>query len=1675
MTQMPGALGRAERLLEQTGTRLYFLGSRISVGLGLPVIAAVGTIGKIGAAFDKAMTESLAIMEDISPKIRAEMEDVAAQVAKSTKFSATQAAEGYFNLASAGLDAQQTMKALPVVARFAQAGVMDLAKSAEYLTDAQNALGLRTEDAGANTMEMARIADVLTEANNRAQGTVEQFAQALTNKAAASMRMHNMSLEEGVSVLTAYASVGKKGREAGTLMWMAMRDLERAAWKKRDAWKALNIQVFDANQKMRPMADILDDMARAFTGLTDVQKRAAIQQLGMNERSFHSISLIMHLGDSIRQMTGHLLKAGGATEEVANKQMLAFSNQLLQLKNRFELAAIVIFKEFVPVLTSYLLPMLEKGISMTVGLAHAFAALPDPMKAFVLASAAGIVVLGPMISLLGSMMLAARGVLLPINALSQAWLTWRAGGAAFEMFANSAFRAGKQGRATIEIIDAGGNVIRTFDRQAASAAASTGLMARSFAFLAHPATLITLGVAAAGLAIYAFTNRQSAAAKEIQKTGRAFHDKTEAMQALVSEYDKLTTKTGLTTAETTRLGEVIDGMAAILGVDRSAMLQNIETTDELTNAIRRQIMARREALEMAAAGIRMEAAAAAVEVGQAKDRLKNFYTNSAARRSAVSSGTGGAPGFAPMNALEQARRQTELERELAEKEQNLNTLQEQLRVLMGYTNKSLPMPVGGTRDPRIPVPSSKTDAPGGGGVGLGDGMTDAERERLANMVKELRGDEGIKQLAELRKAWDALNPAEQKNLEIVGRLWEKYEGLREKFNAIDPVLERATAQNVEFWNLMEEKARHDYKWDEMMPSVQDADVQKAVRFKDVWKEVFNAQSFKGSAGLTAFFQQHEGTLEKMQDQYAKLPPEIQRIVRSYMHWKTELSELSPEHTKAMAEATTSLRSHYDTVAALAKDKETERLLFSKSYSDKELVGLKTGLNARELELDKHYAEAYKALTMFADKNHKTEFMAGLQRINEMKANGAKILTTEQRLGLLRIAQSVGVTKSILRNEAKLSDDQLVEIIKRFEKYQELFTKFEGAVASLNASSGLAEELGLGDVADAFGKAAAAADTFFGGIKSVLVGEGFSQKMAGAIQAITGVIKAFKSVQDVGDQQDRVLTGAAAGAQMGSAFGGWGALIGAAAGALVGAFSDDPAWKKAQDKIRYMFNAKISKELAQAIADDAKQNFGNNLRAAGLANLMDVIAEAGGMDRSNVGSWAVRAREIFTEFERGSMKAGQAAQALDSVFPDLLKNGMKFNGMLTEQVRLLVIAERKFQTGSVAVREFVDAQMTNVAGGFNAVVAGLAGPMLRNLEKMKADLDRMKGDDALDFSDAMADKSMREYLKSERADNQEHFSRLGRIAVGAFGAAIASGKSFLQVLKDMGPGLSHLAELQRTFGFETEGAFRDLIRIADFARENEELVASIDGLNQMMLGLHNTGLLSQGLFADLSAEASQLFADLLSGGLTGDQAMAMMQPTLQTLWELMEDFGYETDAATAELIAQAEAAGMVGDKFRDPMDRIATAVEGLVDIFRQVFGIDVPDAAQAGVDGINNAFKNGLIRDWMVDVEVVPGKPGGVPGGPGNPGGGSEDAPTLPAYGKGGYVDGAHVAIVGDRPEWIIPDADLQHLPVNGGRPRTVDGPSSGSNMTIIVEANGEVLAEKTVPYIPGALERLGLN
>lgn len=285
--------------------------------------------------FNRAMNQSLAIMGNVSDAMRTKMEAAAIEMSRVTVFSSEQIAKGYFFLASAGLSAAQSLAALPIVTRFAQAGMFDMARATDLLTDAQSALGLSVKDTQQNMLNMRRIGDVLVKANTLANATVEQLSQAMTTKAAAAFRLVGKDVEELAAVLAVFADQGIKGAEAGSGLAIVMRDMQTKALKNAKAFKDMGVRVFDSSREMRHLADIYKDLENVMRGQSDAQKKLTLMTLGFTDKSIAFTQALIGTSGKIRELDTALRGAAGTMSEVANKQMTELQVSMANLNATF--------------------------------------------------------------------------------------------------------------------------------------------------------------------------------------------------------------------------------------------------------------------------------------------------------------------------------------------------------------------------------------------------------------------------------------------------------------------------------------------------------------------------------------------------------------------------------------------------------------------------------------------------------------------------------------------------------------------------------------------------------------------------------------------------------------------------------------------------------------------------------------------------------------------------------------------------------------------------------------------------------------------------------------------------------------------------------------------------------------------------------------------------------------------------------------------------------------------------------------------------------------------------------------------------------------------------------------------------------------------------------------------
>jgi TP901 family phage tail tape measure protein len=300
--------------------------------------------------FDQSLNRSVAIMGAAGDVLRDKLGAASLELSKELNIAATEINEAYYHLASSGMSAVASLRAIPIVAAFAKAGLIETATAARDLQTAVHSMGYDSKDAGENMAGMARVADVITRASKTSLGTIGDLTIALNNKAGPAFRQLGKDVEEAMAGLAVLANQGRTGVVAGERLAMFMRSVANAAITHKQAWKSAGVEIFDATGKMKSLADIVQEMTDYLGKLSPRAQNVAIMHLGMQQRSIDATKAFLGQADAIRTLTDEYKNADGWTEKIANRNMRSMAEQVGSAEKRIKAARIEMGEAFVPVL-----------------------------------------------------------------------------------------------------------------------------------------------------------------------------------------------------------------------------------------------------------------------------------------------------------------------------------------------------------------------------------------------------------------------------------------------------------------------------------------------------------------------------------------------------------------------------------------------------------------------------------------------------------------------------------------------------------------------------------------------------------------------------------------------------------------------------------------------------------------------------------------------------------------------------------------------------------------------------------------------------------------------------------------------------------------------------------------------------------------------------------------------------------------------------------------------------------------------------------------------------------------------------------------------------------------------------------------------------------------------------
>lgn len=385
---------------------------------GMKALSGMGKMVKEYAGFQSVVASAAAIAGE-SEKGYKKLYQAAQQAGIATMFSPRQAALGLRVLSQAGLNAQDSIKALIPTLQLATASFGELGpeQTAGLVTIAMKTFGIEASKTSLAVGQMVKAA-------NSAKMSIGDLQMGLAGASRGSIAL-KQSLSETLISLGLIKNAGFGTQRASTQLAMAMARLADPKVQKKLG--QLSVQVTDASGKFRPFLDVVQDVTEATADMTDKKKAAYLQDVFGMEALGGLMAITKQLTDGIKTQSGEVLRGTAAINymrtgmaNAGNTAKIMSQKYLKTMEGQFNLMAgslktlkiavgAVFVKTFLPVVQ-----MATKALNTMINLVEK---LPAPIRDLVgvmAPLAASAVALGGVIKMvkgLGGMWVAAKGAL----------------------------------------------------------------------------------------------------------------------------------------------------------------------------------------------------------------------------------------------------------------------------------------------------------------------------------------------------------------------------------------------------------------------------------------------------------------------------------------------------------------------------------------------------------------------------------------------------------------------------------------------------------------------------------------------------------------------------------------------------------------------------------------------------------------------------------------------------------------------------------------------------------------------------------------------------------------------------------------------------------------------------------------------------------------------------------------------------------------------------------------------------------------------------------------------------------------------------------------------------------------------------------------------------------------
>ena len=223
----------------------------------ITVLAVLGTglasVITTHAQFERSMSNVASVAGATAEELE-RLSAAAREQAKTSVFSAKEAADAQYYLASAGMSVNQIIDAQRGVMDLAAATQAELAYTAESVASALSQFGLEASEA-------TRVANVYASAISGSQATMQKLTDSMRYAGPIAAQL-GQSLEGTTAQLMALYNGGLRGEQAGTALRAAMLRLQDPTKEMAATLAEMNVSLTDGAGQAKPFIEIIQELSQ---------------------------------------------------------------------------------------------------------------------------------------------------------------------------------------------------------------------------------------------------------------------------------------------------------------------------------------------------------------------------------------------------------------------------------------------------------------------------------------------------------------------------------------------------------------------------------------------------------------------------------------------------------------------------------------------------------------------------------------------------------------------------------------------------------------------------------------------------------------------------------------------------------------------------------------------------------------------------------------------------------------------------------------------------------------------------------------------------------------------------------------------------------------------------------------------------------------------------------------------------------------------------------------------------------------------------------------------------------------------------------------------------------------------------------------------------------------------